>query len=80
MASSGVQVTLLHVCTGKVFARLRRSKITQQISYIWKFEQEGTDKNLNSKSNDRLHTLNKSLEWIKDHFGSRVISRRCEHE
>ena len=26
------------------------------------------------------HTSNKSLEWIKDHFGSRVISRRCEHQ
>ncbi|KAI6646878.1 hypothetical protein LOD99_9147 [Oopsacas minuta] len=26
------------------------------------------------------HTYNKSLDWIKNHFGSRVISRRCDHE
>ena len=26
------------------------------------------------------HTSNKSLDWIKNHFGSRVISRKCDHE
>ncbi|KAI6655343.1 hypothetical protein LOD99_2178 [Oopsacas minuta] len=26
------------------------------------------------------HTSNKCLDWIKNHFGSRVISRRCDHE